>query len=356
MLKLRTGTAALALAALAVTVVATTPASAAPAKAAPAQCEEVRLPVSMTTGEPANQRLTGTLCVPSRKPVTTVQVLVPGGTYDQRYWSMAPAPGVPSYVESMTRAGIATLAIDRLGTGRSSQPPSAEFRPDTHTESVHQVLQKLRAGQIDDRRFKRVVLVGHSFGSAIATDIAVKYPRDIDGVVLTGIATKQNEAAMRAQERDMHRANQDPRFAHLGLDDGYITTKPGTRADWFYYRPTMLPATVALDETAAQPDVMTLGSAPSTSETSQASDIYRHIKDPVLIAVGEQDRVVCGGTGSDCSSSAALQAQEAPQFPPSARMRAVVIPAAGHSINQQLTAPVLFSAVQAWSARYVGPR
>ncbi|MEV6587616.1 hypothetical protein [Streptomyces acidicola] len=40
--------------------------------------------------------------------------------------------------------------------------------------------------------------------------------------------------------------------------------------------------------------------------------MYRALKDPVLIAVGEYDRVVCGGTGSDCSSSAALQAQEAP--------------------------------------------
>ncbi|MFE2943923.1 alpha/beta fold hydrolase [Streptomyces sp. NPDC059255] len=215
---------------------------------------------------------------------------------------------------------------------------------------------KLRAGQLAGQGFERVVLVGHSLGSGVAIDVAVTCPHDIDGVVLTGVATKQNEAEFAAQEKDMHPANQDPRFARLGLDDGYITTKPGTRSKWFYYRATMSPATIAQDEAAAQPDALAPSSAPPTSEapgTPETPDVYRQIKVPVLIAVGEYDRVVCGGTGSDCSSSAALQAQEAPRFAPSARLRAVVIPDSGHSINQQFTAPILFSAIRGWSHRYV---
>ncbi|MFE2938587.1 alpha/beta fold hydrolase [Streptomyces sp. NPDC059255] len=357
MLKLRTTVASLALAAL-TPAFAAVPAAAAESPTPSAHCKEVKVPVSMTEGAPADKELTGTLCAPSSKRAAIVQVLIPGGTYDQRYWSMAPGAGVPSYTESMSKAGIATLAIDRLGTGRSSQPPSTEFRADTHSVSVHQVLQKLRAGKIDDQRFKRIVVVGHSLGSAIAADVAGTYPRDVDGVVLTGVASKQNDAEMGAQEKDMHRANQDPRFAHLGLDDGYVTTKPGTRAKWFYYGPTMLPETLAADEAAAQPDAFALSEETQAPETSQepaaeGSDMLRKIKDPVLVAVGEHDGVVCGGTGSDCSSSAALQAQEAAAFRPSAHAQAVVIPASGHSINQQLTAPILFSKVQDWSDRFV---
>lgn len=338
------------IAAVTLALAAFAPLPTAQAAAPPVRCHGVTVAVSMAPGEPADQRIAGTLCVPPGRRATTVQVLVPGGTYGQRYWSMRPATHVPSYVESMTRAGHATLAIDRLGAGRSSRPPSDRYRLQTHTQTVHQVLRRLRAGQIGDRSFARVIVVGHSLGSAIATKIAVDHPRDVDGIVLTGVATRQNDAAFAEFEQAIHQANRDPRFSRLGLDDGYVTTKPGTRADFFYHRPTMSPATLAEDETAAQPDVFPSYEAFPTPEQ------YRRIKVPVLVAIGRYDRLICGGAGSDCSSSAALRAQEAPWYGPSARLRAVVIADSGHSINLQRTAPRLFKAVQTWTHRYVTPR
>ncbi|GAA1580118.1 alpha/beta hydrolase [Actinomadura kijaniata] len=337
------------IAAAALTLSALAPVPAAHA-AAPARCQDVTVAVSMAPGEPADQRVAGTLCTPPGRRATTVQVLVPGGTYGQGYWSTRPAPGVPSYVESMNRAGYATLAIDRLGAGRSSRPSSDRYRPQTHTGTVRQVLRELRAGRIGGRPFARVVLAGHSLGSAIAMRIAVDQPRAVDGLVLTGVASRQNDAAFAELEQALHPANRDPRFAGRGLDDGYVTTRPGTRADFFYHRPTMAPATLARDEAAAQPDVFPSFEAFPTPEE------YRRIQVPVLLAVGRHDRLICGGAGSDCSGPAALRAQEAPWYGPSARLRAVVVPGSGHSINLQRTAPVLFEAVRSWADRYVAPR
>ena len=56
----------------------------------------------------------------------TVQVLLPGLTYDRRYWN---APGKYDYAAHMLAAGYAVLLLDRLGTGGSSRPPAARSPP-----------------------------------------------------------------------------------------------------------------------------------------------------------------------------------------------------------------------------------
>lgn len=71
----------------------------------------------------------------------------------------------------------ATLAVDRLGAGHSSTPPSALLTAITQANAVRQVIQTLRP------RFSRIVLGGHSLGSAIAVVEAATYP------VLTAIAS-----------------------------------------------------------------------------------------------------------------------------------------------------------------------
>ncbi|MFJ6982186.1 MULTISPECIES: alpha/beta fold hydrolase [unclassified Streptomyces] len=322
--------------------------SAASAQAAPAssgvRCQEVRVPVAMTEGGTADQTVAGSLCTPRKGRATTVQVMVPGGNYDRRYWTMAPDSRTPSYEESMQRAGYATLVLDRLGTGSSSRPVSTRYTGDTHSESVHQVLKQLNAGKIAHQRFPRVVLVGHSMGSGTSAKVAIKHPEDMDALVLTGTASQQgSEGSSGLVETGIHPANQDPRWAGAGLDDGYIITKPGERVKWFYYEKTMDPATLAADEAAAQPDAM-----PSPALFPKKED-FRKIKVPTLVVLGDHDRIVCGGAGgSDCSSTAALQAQENRNFSKAAHVKAVVIEDTGHSINQQLTAPALYTAVKVW--------
>ncbi|MER6950673.1 alpha/beta hydrolase [Nonomuraea sp. NPDC000554] len=329
-------------------LLALAPAAPAQAGATEPQCGQVTVKVSMAAGGPADQRVAGTLCTPRGRQPATVQLLVAGGTYGQAYWSSRPAPRSPSYVEAMTRAGYATLAIDRLGTGRSSHPPSGSFRNETHPETVYQLLRGLRDGRVGGRGFERTVVVGHSLGAAVATKVAVDHPEVVDGVVLTGVATRQNDAAFEEFGKQIHQANRDPRFAGRGLDDGYVTTRPGSRADFFFHRPAMAPSTIARDEAAKEADVFPPFDAYPTPEE------YKLIKAPVLIAVGRYDRLICGGTGSDCSSSAALLAQESPWYGAAAQVEAVVVPEAGHCLNLQRTAPAFFSSVRDWADRKIG--
>ena len=53
---------------------------------------------------------------------------------------------------------------------------------------VHEVIQKLRAGQYVDRVFQQIVLVGFSIGGIVANGIADKYPEDVSAFVLIGIS------------------------------------------------------------------------------------------------------------------------------------------------------------------------
>jgi pimeloyl-ACP methyl ester carboxylesterase len=323
--------------------------TAAPAAGSSGGCRHASVAVSLAPGLPVDQRISGTFCRPAGKAPRTVQLLVPGGYYGQAYWLMRGNPTKPSYVETMTRAGYATFAIDRLGAGRSSHPMSTAFRPDTHTDSVRQVIAALRDGRVSGRPFDRVVLVGHSLSSAIATKIAVDYPAEVDGVVLSGFATKTDDAAFAQIDKYIHPANRDRRFAHLGLDAGYTTTRPGTRIEFMYYRQMMSKAVLALDELTTTPEVLPDFTAFPTT------DQYARITVPVLAIVGQHDDLICGGaTGSDCSSSAAFLAQERPWYGPKAELEAVIVKDNGHSLNLQLTGPAFYAAVRVWTDRKFG--
>ncbi|GAA2309880.1 alpha/beta hydrolase [Nonomuraea roseoviolacea subsp. roseoviolacea] len=312
------------------------------ANAAPA-CRAVSAKVAMTAGGPADQRVAGTLCLP-RGHAATVHLLIPGGFYGQAYWRMRGDRQQPSYVETMTAAGYATLAIDRLGTGASSYPPSARFRQDTHQIVIRQLIRQLREGRLGGGRFAKVVLVGHSLGSTLARTVAAAHPAEVDGVILTGESSVPDEAAIARMGAGIHRATDDPAFAGRGLDDGYLTTRPGLRADWFYHRPNADPKVIAADEAAKTTDVF----PPGDSYTPPS--INKRIQDPVLIANGEHDKLLAGAR----SSSAALHAQEAPFYGPRAKLETVVIPGAGHVLNGHRTAPHWFAQARAWADRRVG--
>ena len=107
-----------------------------PAWASEVSCQDLSVPVSVL-GTP--QTMSGRLCTPAG--ANTVQVLVPGGTYNSTYWDISYTPEIRSFRLAMNNAGYATLTVDRLGTGHSSKPPSALLTASTQAEAVHQVIQ-----------------------------------------------------------------------------------------------------------------------------------------------------------------------------------------------------------------------
>jgi pimeloyl-ACP methyl ester carboxylesterase len=105
------------------------------------------------------------------------------------YWDLPYANYNYSYVDVATAAGYSTLAIDRYGIGNSTHgDPFNEIQANAEVEALNEVTKKLRAGSIAgiSCTYKKVVHVGHSFGSVQSYWLSALYPDNTDGVVLTG--------------------------------------------------------------------------------------------------------------------------------------------------------------------------
>jgi hypothetical protein len=244
-------------------------------------------------GGPENCRISGELCRPGADDSGLVQVLLAGGSYNHHYWDPPYQPESYSYVRHMNDAGYTTFNIDRIGTGASSHPPGALVTIPSNAFIVHQLVQKLRAGQVVDQHFTKVVLVGHSLGTLIGMTEASRY-HDIDGFIATGI---------------MHGVNltSAPYFSATAVELGLF--------------PVPL-----VDGTAAGVDA------------------------PVLIVMGAEDSIFCGPVGGgDCSTAETIRAGESRAYT-NADVSAYVLADSGHCINLHRNAKDWFVAAESWLA------
>ncbi|SFR26621.1 Pimeloyl-ACP methyl ester carboxylesterase [Lentzea waywayandensis] len=305
-----------------------------PASAA-TSCQDVAYPVriGLTPLVTSQETMAGRLCVPSG--ASTVQVLIPGGTYDRTYWDVGFEPSTHSFTQSQNNAGFATLALDRLGTGKSTKPLSAFVTASTQASAVHQVISTLKP------RFTKVIVAGHSIGSAMAM-IEAGTNRDVDGVLVTGFTHKMNYITVVPVLANMIPAS---------LDLGYLTTMPDTRYNSFHKPGPLIPGAISFDETTK--DVFAVTEAVDTILLNTVIiPISRQINVPVLIVVGNDTHFCSSGLplmGSDCSSPAALKADELPFFPAAPRLDTYVLNGYGHSINYAPNAPDYHAAVAQWS-------
>jgi len=340
-----------AVAALALTCVvaggtATAGAAARPARSA-VHCADHVVRVRIAETGPADQRVWGRLCYSGSHPPGTVQLLVPGGTYGHVYWDLPYGGGYYSYARGAAAAGYATFNVDRVGTGHSSHPPGATLDFPAEAVALHDVITALRAGLVGGHAFGHVMWVGHSVGSQLAWDEIPRFG-DVDAVILTGALHAVNARTGAEGVAALYPAAQDPRFAGAGLDAGYLTTKPGTRAKLYYRPQTTDPRVVAVDE--ANKETMTTGEL----QGSGASGAHQ-IATPVLLLDGGDDALFCTGvTAYDCADPASVLAYEAPAYP-RARLKVVIIPGAGHCVALSTAAPRATAAMIGWSRSVLAP-
>ncbi|MEU4745354.1 alpha/beta hydrolase [Actinosynnema sp. NPDC023658] len=307
-----------------------TPASA----AAGTTCRDVDAPVTVLAHR---EVVHGTLCAPAG--ADTVQVLIPGSTYNSSYWDFP--DGRHSFRAAQNAAGIATLALDRLGTGRSSKPLALTLTAFVQADAVHQVVQGLRSGAYGTG-FDRVVVGGHSLGSAIAVVEAGTY-RDVDGVLLTGMTHRVNPVGVATAFANFRPANLDRKFGLL-QPLGYLTTAPGTRYASFHAPGPLVPDVMELEEQTK--DVFSPTEAADGLGVAVLLPYSLLIDVPVMTAVGGRDGAVCGLLATDCSTAETLHAAEEPYF--GGPLRAYVLPDYGHSINLAPDARDYYSAVSSW--------
>jgi len=309
-------------------------------------CVDQVLPVRLADPGPAEYSLWGQLCWRGSTLPSTVQLLVPGGTYDHRYWDLSPSY---SYVDAAISAGFATFDVDRIGSGRSSAPQSGLVTAHAEAVSLHDVITALRAGRVADHLFRKVLWVGHSYGSIVGAFEISRY-HDVDGYLATGMLHAINTQYFADNADTVVQANLQPEFAGLGLDDGYTTTSPGSRGR-FYNPATVDDAILAAEEhiKTFQPDVdfdevsqLLLPAAPETSATWQ-------IDVPVLVVNGQKDETYCGAGYADCTNNRTVLADETPYYGSKARLQVAVIAGTGHSVGLSTTRRLTYAAMLTWS-------
>jgi pimeloyl-ACP methyl ester carboxylesterase len=294
-------------------------------------------------GEEAKYQVTGNLCSRGNPSGKTIQVLVHGFTLSQTYWDFPYQPERYSYVDAQTKAGYATLSLDRIGVGKSDFPPAEEVTIESNAYVLSQVLRQLRAGNVQQYQFPKVILVGHSLGSIVSTVAAAKYGL-VDGVVLTGMLHTYDEESITSFMSSIVPAEQDPVFADANLPPGYVTI-PLEARKIFYNLANTDPNIYAIDNmtkgTGTIGDLMILDAISLTTK----------IKVPVLLVMGEKDKLFCN-TALPCTNSSILDRENS--FFTTVKLEAYSLPNAGHNINYDLNAQDYFKAVKNWSNKHIG--
>ncbi|WP_189077374.1 alpha/beta hydrolase [Mangrovihabitans endophyticus] len=305
----------------------------------------VDVPLGSGTGQ-----MWGELCRPAGASPSTVVTLVHGATYNHNYWDFPYRPGTYSFSRMLNRAGYATFVVDRLGTGHSTIPPSSELTLTSEAAQLHTVVQALRAGRVGRHAYASVVLGGYSLGSAVS-EIEASTFHDVDAVLITALGHYNNPAGTAAIIANGQDPNTDPVLGgRHRYDDGYATTKPGSRETVFYADRPMEPGVLVADELTKDVDAFLEAGDPLVIDPS----VSRAIDVPVMFALGDHDPLMCGDGYEDCTSTAALRAQEAPFWTSAPSFDVLLLPNAGHGLNLVPNTRVYQAAARCWLDRMVG--
>jgi pimeloyl-ACP methyl ester carboxylesterase len=310
----------------------------------PRVCQRHDIAVSLVPNTPATAHVAARLCARGAlTPTRTVQVLLAGNTYASTYWDFPYRPERYSYVHWMTDAGYVTLSVDRIGSGESSRPLLVDM--ETNAWVIEQVVARLADGSLAGVSFSKIVLVGHSYGSAVGMLVASRSSA-VDGLLVSGMLHGVGYGFL-FNATAMYPAQLDPRFFGQGVPVGYLTTLPGQR-DVFYWMPGTEPEVIATDE--ATKDTMT---AEETLTQEQGLLATLSLSVPVLSVVGDHDATFCGVP--TCSQPGSAVELEPLYYPPAAQLEMRVVPNAGHDLNLHLSAPTWFALAREWLDRRFGP-
>ncbi|HSW65554.1 MAG TPA: alpha/beta fold hydrolase [Bacillota bacterium] len=306
-------------------------------------CVPLKVSVAPAQGQPRSWKVSATYCQPFKwsKGAHQVDVLTHGSTYTASYWNWPQNPELYSYTDKTLAAGRATVAYDRIGNGKSTRPLlSTEITMASDAYVLHQLVQGLRL-----LGYNQVNSISHSYGSGVGLAEAAAY-QDVNRIVLTGYLHRASNPAVTAGN---YPANQDAKFQGLGLDDGYLTSRPGVRGSSFH-SPSSDPAVVAYDE--LQKDLVSrtgLLDFLGQRGVAAASNVSNKIKVPVLVVNGQQDAIFCYDPANfDCTNAAAVTANEAPFYTAAQSFKVVTVPSSGHDLTLHPSANDSFNTIDQW--------
>jgi len=302
--------------------------------------EPVRLPVQAGLSGEA-RTLAGWLSEPADGDL--LLILVHGGFCSHRYWDGPYRPEAYSLVTWANEHGLTTLNIDRLGAGESARPPGDMVDAHVGAATLAEIVALARAGQIGARRFAKVALVGHSYGSLVSGLCQAEYGA-ADAVAMTGVTginvigvadTPEAHARFLLGNPPANGAYGAPRG-----DEAYRVMGERRRVPAFFHEPAAEPGMIQAD--AATAGVMTAG---EHKTMGLASDAGPRIGAPVLVQMGRFDRLAYNAKHDPDASRIHDRARAAA---PANFTFAPLAPDAGHNLAQHPGARGVYDQMLDW--------
>lgn len=320
-----------------------------------AVCTQIDTPVTLPD-DPlrSTYNVHALLCEPD-SPSAVIQVLLAGATESGLvYWDFPhvdfyssdartyrPLRARYSYVGYLADAGYASLTVDRIGTGESGYPPSEQVTIESNAAVVHQLVERLRSGTLSPlgTRYASVIGVGRSLSGPIVWAGSLEH-NDYNGVIVQSF--RRHQTAKFPQFAGTFTAAQtEARLANRPA--GYLTTRPGTRAE-FFFKPGADPAVIEHEERTR--DTITSGEVRTFVPSFELS---REVAVPVLSIVGAYDELFCEAPECPEAESEASFFNAAPCF------ESHIIPDSGHDMNLQARSrSIVFPLLLDWVVRNFG--
>ena len=182
-------------------------------------------------------------------------------------------------------AGYSTLSFDRLGTGLSTHgEPRNEIQAPLEVNLLHELTCMLRHGKLPSApkyKPKKVIHVGHSYGSCQTYALSNAYPTDTNGIVLTGFAFNATFLPLFLAGGDFQQAREryPDRFGKLPA--GYlISGSAGADQYNFLQQDRVDPKLAEMGEKTKQP--VTIGQLLTVANLPMVSKF----KGPVMVIIG----------------------------------------------------------------------
>jgi len=272
-----------------------------------------------------------------RKPV---QTLIPGLTYNHRYWD---GPTINnrnySYARFMANNGFVVLALDLLGSGKSSVPDGDVLTLTESSFTIAQVLFSLQSGRNQlGRSFGKVIVVGHSLGAILSVYTLGRFPHAADALVVTAWAFAPHVVLM-------------PDIVLAALEKPYIQLPPEIRTQAFFFPSKTDPRVIRFDNRVLADQTprgifsqglpllqaMARGNADDV-EFIKVFSRSNQIRVPVLIQLGEFDVL----------APASLADQEAGFYPRAPKVKVQTLNNIGHSFNLHVNRLKSWKRVVGW--------
>jgi pimeloyl-ACP methyl ester carboxylesterase len=297
--------------------------------------------------------IAGKWCSPTRegRKASTLHILTHGIGFNQSYWDFyLPGNDDPqySYVNSAAQVGYTTLLWNRLGIEPSEiGDPYTEIQANVQAELLVGLTRLARDGRIPGLpRPRKVVHIGHSFGSELTMALAANAPELTDGIVLTGENNifKYTEFFVAASSFNLANQNQPYRFPFPTYSNGFLTW-PNKHANQygFLHYPYFDPAALEYSEATKYPftlgEFLTMPLLPTTAP---------HFHGPVLYVSADQDLIFCA---SNCTGLLAPDSPGVHAFNASSSVEVYNQPNTGHGINLSKNATGAYNVILDWTER-----